>query len=137
MPVQQHAELVILVQTSERWSKAIVKSGISVVIEGMGQTTKIMFFLIKAFCYFQVKPSSNQVNLASCCVMPPDLTAFAKQFDIQLLTHNDPKGKACLNKLTENFRSAQTLHDNRRLLNAFIQYRIRNNLSLNSKFRYI
>lgn len=41
----------------------------------------------------QVKPSSNQVNLASCCVMPPDLTAFAKEFDIQLLTHNDPKGK--------------------------------------------
>jgi hypothetical protein len=26
--------------------------------------------------------------------MPPDLTAFAKQFDIQLLTHNDPKGRA-------------------------------------------
>lgn len=25
--------------------------------------------------------------------MPPDLTAFAKEFDIQLLTHNDPKGK--------------------------------------------
>lgn len=42
----------------------------------------------------QVKPSSNQVNLASCCVMPPDLTAFAKEFDIQLLTHNDPKGEA-------------------------------------------
>lgn len=39
----------------------------------------------------QVKPSSNQVNLASCCVMPPDLTTFAKEFDIQLLTHNDPK----------------------------------------------
>ncbi|KAG9350875.1 hypothetical protein JZ751_024764 [Albula glossodonta] len=39
----------------------------------------------------KVKPSSNQVNLASCCVMPPDLTAFAKEFDIQLLTHNDPK----------------------------------------------
>ncbi|XP_051951086.1 glutamate--cysteine ligase regulatory subunit-like [Xyrauchen texanus] len=38
----------------------------------------------------QVKPSSNQVNLASCCVMPPELTAFAKEFDIQLLTHNDP-----------------------------------------------
>lgn len=42
---------------------------------------------------YQVKPSSNQVNLASCCVMPPDLTAFAKEFDIQLLTHNDPKGE--------------------------------------------
>ncbi len=44
------------------------------------------------FHAMQVKPSSNQVNLASCCVMPPDLTAFAKEFDIQLLTHNDPKG---------------------------------------------
>lgn len=42
----------------------------------------------------QVKPSSNQVNLASCCVMPPDLTAFAKEFDIQLLTHSDAKGDA-------------------------------------------
>lgn len=26
--------------------------------------------------------------------MPPDLTAFAKEFDIQLLTHNDPKGES-------------------------------------------
>lgn len=72
----------------------------------MGETTKIstlIFFLITVFCYFQVKPSSNQVNLASCCVMPPDLTAFAKQFDIQLLTHNDPKGKALPDKLTEDF----------------------------------
>jgi len=62
----------------------------------------IHVFLIKVFYYFQVKPSSNQVNLASCCVMPPDLTAFAKQFDIQLLTHNDPKGKALPDKLTED-----------------------------------
>lgn len=46
-------------------------------------------------CY-QVKPSSNQVNLASCCVMPPDLTAFAKEFDIQLLTHSDAKGDASI-----------------------------------------
>ncbi|XP_031470582.1 glutamate--cysteine ligase regulatory subunit isoform X2 [Phasianus colchicus] len=47
--------------------------------------------LEQLYVWAQVKPSSNQVNLASCCVMPPDLTAFAKQFDIQLLTHNDPK----------------------------------------------
>ncbi|KAK2541494.1 glutamate--cysteine ligase regulatory subunit [Columba livia] len=47
--------------------------------------------LEQLYLWAQVKPSSNQVNLASCCVMPPDLTAFAKQFDIQLLTHNDPK----------------------------------------------
>ncbi|XP_077882898.1 glutamate--cysteine ligase regulatory subunit isoform X3 [Ictidomys tridecemlineatus] len=48
--------------------------------------------LEQLYQWAQVKPNSNQVNLASCCVMPPDLTAFAKQFDIQLLTHNDPKG---------------------------------------------
>lgn len=56
----------------------------------------------------QVKPSSNQVNLASCCVMPPDLTAFAKEFDIQLLTHNDPKGvyfevNDCMHELVLQF----------------------------------
>ncbi|XP_011613085.1 glutamate--cysteine ligase regulatory subunit [Takifugu rubripes] len=47
--------------------------------------------LEQLYNWADVKPSSNQVNLASCCVMPPDLTAFAKEFDIQLLTHNDPK----------------------------------------------
>uniref|UniRef100_A0A3B3BSK7 GCS light chain n=1 Tax=Oryzias melastigma TaxID=30732 RepID=A0A3B3BSK7_ORYME len=47
--------------------------------------------LEQLYNWAQVKPSSNQVNLASCCVMPPDLTAFAKEFDIQLLTHSDPK----------------------------------------------
>lgn len=47
--------------------------------------------LEQLYNWARVKPSSNQVNLASCCVMPPDLTAFAKTFDIQLLTHSDPK----------------------------------------------
>uniref|UniRef100_H3DDF7 Glutamate--cysteine ligase regulatory subunit n=1 Tax=Tetraodon nigroviridis TaxID=99883 RepID=H3DDF7_TETNG len=49
--------------------------------------------LEQLYNWADVKPSSNQVNLASCCVMPPDLTAFAKEFDIQLLTHNDPKAE--------------------------------------------
>ncbi|KAM9326687.1 glutamate--cysteine ligase regulatory subunit [Gastrophryne carolinensis] len=47
--------------------------------------------LEQLYLWAQVKPNSNQVNLASCCIMPPDLTAFAKEFDIQLLTHNDSK----------------------------------------------
>ncbi|KAM6414728.1 glutamate--cysteine ligase regulatory subunit isoform 3-T3 [Rhynochetos jubatus] len=58
--------------------------------------------LEQLYLWAQVKPSSNQVNLASCCVMPPDLTAFAKQFDIQLLTHNDPKAEEygdCLSRM--------------------------------------
>ncbi|XP_008628709.1 PREDICTED: glutamate--cysteine ligase regulatory subunit isoform X1 [Corvus brachyrhynchos] len=51
--------------------------------------------LEQLYLWAQVKPNSNQVNLASCCVMPPDLTAFAKECDIQLLTHNDPKELLC------------------------------------------
>ncbi|GAB1607796.1 glutamate--cysteine ligase regulatory subunit-like [Argonauta hians] len=39
----------------------------------------------------KVKPCINQVNLASCCTMPPELIEYAKATDIQLLTHNDPK----------------------------------------------
>ncbi|XP_020354697.1 glutamate--cysteine ligase regulatory subunit isoform X1 [Oncorhynchus tshawytscha] len=69
-------------------------------LEGLVQSHKIATIgtsdldkelLEQLYNWAQVKPSSNQVNLASCCVMPPDLTAFAKEFDIQLLTHNDPK----------------------------------------------
>nr|XP_056700715.1 glutamate--cysteine ligase regulatory subunit-like [Euleptes europaea] len=71
------AELENLVQ-----NKKIVAIGTSDLDKAM---------LEELFLWAQVKPSSNQVNLASCCVMPPDLTAFAKEFDIQLLTHNDPK----------------------------------------------
>ncbi|XP_054156934.1 glutamate--cysteine ligase regulatory subunit-like [Oppia nitens] len=37
------------------------------------------------------KPSTNHINLDACCVIPEDMSAFAKQNNIQLLTHNDPK----------------------------------------------
>ncbi|XP_072104188.1 glutamate--cysteine ligase regulatory subunit-like isoform X2 [Mobula birostris] len=47
--------------------------------------------MLEAFCLnVQVQPSSCQVNLASCCVIPPELTEFARENGIQLLTHNDP-----------------------------------------------
>ncbi|XP_067662476.1 glutamate--cysteine ligase regulatory subunit-like [Haliotis asinina] len=45
--------------------------------------------LEELFNWAKVKPCVNQVNLASCCVMPADLTEYAKQNDIQLLTHSD------------------------------------------------
>ncbi|XP_049834169.1 glutamate--cysteine ligase regulatory subunit isoform X1 [Schistocerca gregaria] len=40
----------------------------------------------------KIKPSIIQINLASCCVVPPALQEFTKQNDIQLLTHSDPFG---------------------------------------------
>lgn len=40
----------------------------------------------------KVKPSTNQVNLEACCVIPPEMNEFAQSKDIRLLTHNDPRG---------------------------------------------
>ncbi|XP_057662715.1 glutamate--cysteine ligase regulatory subunit isoform X1 [Diorhabda carinulata] len=37
----------------------------------------------------KVKPSIIQVNLATCCIVPPTLQAFCKENDIKLLTHSD------------------------------------------------
>lgn len=38
-----------------------------------------------------VKPSIVQINLSSCCVVPPQLQEFCNQNEIQLLTHSDPE----------------------------------------------
>jgi glutamate--cysteine ligase regulatory subunit len=37
----------------------------------------------------RVKPSVDQINLKDCCVVPKSLILYAKQEQIQLLTHND------------------------------------------------
>lgn len=37
-----------------------------------------------------VKPAIIQINLTTCCVVPPTLQAFCKDNDVQLLTHSDP-----------------------------------------------
>ncbi|CAG9813224.1 unnamed protein product [Phaedon cochleariae] len=37
-----------------------------------------------------VKPNIIQINLATCCVVPPSLQDFCKDNDIKLLTHSDP-----------------------------------------------
>jgi len=38
----------------------------------------------------KVKPYVDHFNIEGCCVVPPDLQAYAREHDIQLLTHNDP-----------------------------------------------
>uniref|UniRef100_G3MMF7 GCS light chain n=2 Tax=Amblyomma TaxID=6942 RepID=G3MMF7_AMBMU len=43
------------------------------------------------YSWASVKPSVNQVNLDSCCVIPQEMQEFAKANNIQLLTHSDPK----------------------------------------------
>ncbi|KAA8646531.1 putative gamma-cysteine synthetase regulatory subunit [Aspergillus tanneri] len=39
--------------------------------------------------YTKIKPSVDQINLKDCCVVPKSLILYAKQENIQLLTHND------------------------------------------------
>ncbi|XP_058059120.1 glutamate--cysteine ligase regulatory subunit [Anopheles bellator] len=38
-----------------------------------------------------VRPTIAQINLAACCVVPPELQAYCNQNEIQLLTHSDPQ----------------------------------------------
>lgn len=38
-----------------------------------------------------VHPTITQINLAACCVVPPQLQEYCGQNDIQLLTHSDPQ----------------------------------------------
>jgi glutamate--cysteine ligase regulatory subunit len=37
----------------------------------------------------EIKPSVNQINVRDCCVVPKPLIIYAKQKQIELLTHND------------------------------------------------
>jgi glutamate--cysteine ligase regulatory subunit len=37
----------------------------------------------------EIKPSVNQINVRDCCVVPKPLIIYAKQQQIELLTHND------------------------------------------------
>ena len=39
-----------------------------------------------------IKASSNQINLEACCDVPEELSSFAKENSIKLVTHNDPIG---------------------------------------------
>ncbi|XP_072385850.1 glutamate--cysteine ligase regulatory subunit-like [Diabrotica undecimpunctata] len=43
----------------------------------------------KLYQWAKVKPSIIQINLATCCVVPPSLQTFCKEHDIKLLTHSD------------------------------------------------
>ncbi|RWS29287.1 Glutamate--cysteine ligase regulatory subunit-like protein [Leptotrombidium deliense] len=49
----------------------------------------------------KVKPSTNQINLEACCVIPPEMTAFANENNVKLLTHNDPRDFVPLEKFKE------------------------------------
>ncbi|KAK7505180.1 hypothetical protein BaRGS_00003750 [Batillaria attramentaria] len=67
--------------------------------------------LQELYDWAKVKPSIDQVNLASCCVMPKDLTEYAKLVDIQLQTHNDPTELMPAATLQDTMRQCGTDQD--------------------------
>lgn len=65
-------------------SKQIVQIGLSDVDESV---------FMNMYEWANIKPSIIQINLATCCVVPPSLQEFCKEKEVQLLTHSDPTGK--------------------------------------------
>ena len=45
--------------------------------------------LAKFMCEVKSKPNVDQINVKDCCVVPEPLIRFAKEHQIELLTHND------------------------------------------------
>jgi len=46
--------------------------------------------LTQLYDWAKIKPAVNHYSVASCCSVPPELSAYVKARNIQLLTHNDP-----------------------------------------------
>ncbi|CAG5127690.1 unnamed protein product [Candidula unifasciata] len=67
--------------------------------------------LEELYNWAKVKPCIDQVNLESCCVMPQDLTGYAKSVNVQLLTHNDKPEFITAEKLQETVQAVATKAD--------------------------
>jgi len=55
---------------------------------GLSDLNPPVFFSI--YEQASIKPTSIQVNLKSCCVVPEELSLFVKENGVTLLTHSDP-----------------------------------------------
>ena len=58
----------------------------------------------------EVKPTTNQINLETCCVIPPELNDLANLKNIRLLTHNDPRDILPTDRLTPLLTAAAVPH---------------------------
>ncbi|CAH1785864.1 unnamed protein product [Owenia fusiformis] len=80
-------------------------------VYGIGVCDMSKDLLEQLYDWAKVKPCINQVNLESCCVMPPELTEYAKENDVQLLTHNDPREILSIETLQDVIRGQTTEDD--------------------------
>ena len=69
-----------------------------------------------------IKPKSFQVNLKSCCVVPPKLQEFSKEKGVKLHTHADPPsvlGQTLLNRWTSQLDLGSTTGCLERIVSTF------------------
>ncbi|XP_021340468.1 glutamate--cysteine ligase regulatory subunit-like [Mizuhopecten yessoensis] len=81
----------ITLETIKPYWNVLQDLNVTRVVHFLGISDLDKVVLEELFNWATVKPTINQVNLESCCVMPKDMTDYAKENDIQLLTHNDPR----------------------------------------------
>ncbi|XP_071946876.1 glutamate--cysteine ligase regulatory subunit-like [Antedon mediterranea] len=60
-------------------------------IGNLGVSDVDLPLFVELYNWAEVKPMINQLNLATCCVIPPEMKDFAKENNVQLLTHADPR----------------------------------------------
>lgn len=72
----------------EFWNKLSEELSGKVVTLGVCDLETDVFFQL--FKDSKIKPQFCQVNLKSCCMVPPDLQTFAKENSVKLSTHADP-----------------------------------------------
>ncbi|XP_022085299.1 glutamate--cysteine ligase regulatory subunit-like isoform X2 [Acanthaster planci] len=58
-------------------------------VKTLGVCDMELAMLRELHSWAQVKPTTNQMNQASCCVIPPALKEFANENTIQLVSHSD------------------------------------------------
>jgi glutamate--cysteine ligase regulatory subunit len=94
-----------------REAEGLVASG-KVTSLGIGDCPEAQ---LRVLCdWAETKPTVDHLKLDGCCMVPPELQTFAKENDIQLLTHNDPHPVFPINELFNNFcdlnKSAPVCH---------------------------
>ncbi|KAF5308593.1 hypothetical protein FQR65_LT06141 [Abscondita terminalis] len=80
-----------------------------------------------------IKPAIIQINLATCCVVPPTLQTFCKDNEVQLLTHSDPNDVSLGYKLKTLIKKSSVLQQVRYKMNMVFQ-KNRENSFQNWKF---
>lgn len=68
-------------------------------IDSLGIADLLLPDLTELYNSSKVKPIINQITQEVCCATPPDLANFAKEHQIQLGAHSDPKNILPVDKL--------------------------------------